>query len=207
MKITLDYILEKYKHRTFYLYHILGKKWGCTLDIEKRLRRQGFSKDDCVEIKEVIGIQVADRLEKYLNEREGYPYNHTQSYIRNLLNRAIGASKIDYSKRDTSNFGKWNKGRVHSERSKKNVSIGIRKAYANNTIDRTKFAKNGEDNGNSKLTEDDVRTIRKEYFKVVNQNTKIPKGKLSSTQLAKKFNVNFITIRRIILRETWKHIT
>jgi hypothetical protein len=206
MKITVDYILEKYKHRTFYLYHILGKKWGCTLDIERRLRKQGFTPNDCVEIKEVIGVRVADRLEKFLNEREGYPYNHTQSYIKNLLNRAIGLSKMDYSKRDNSYLGKWNKGRVVSNRTKKKLSLVIRKAFAEGTIDRNKYGKKGQDNNNSKLTENDVRIIREKHFKLINQNCKVPKGKLTSKQLSEKFNVTTVTILRIVNRNMWKHI-
>ena len=92
--MTIEEIKEKYKFHIFYLYHIKGKKWGCTLELKKRLQKQGYTIQDTEEVKQVIGIQVADRLEKFLNEREGYSYNHTQSYINALYKRCLASKKV-----------------------------------------------------------------------------------------------------------------
>lgn len=51
----------------------------------------------------------------------------------------------------------------------------------------------GENHPNNKLTEKDVRTIRK--------------SKESRSTLAKKYNVTYQTIRDIKLRMTWTHVT
>lgn len=207
MQITLDYIYEKYKHRTFYLYHILGKKWGCTLDIETRLRDQNFTKNDCDEIKEVIGIKVADRLEKFLNEREGYSYNHTQGYISALSKRLKGLANLDYSKRNNTNIGKHNKGRKHSNQTKKLVSIKSKQAHSNLSAESyNRMIHLGSENGNSKYTEEQARFVKKYYFKQKNQFSSIPEGKMSSKQIIDKLGVTKKFIHDIYQGKTWKHI-
>jgi hypothetical protein len=54
----------------------------------------------------------------------------------------------------------------------------------------------GERNSQAKLTEDDVREIRKRYvYRVVTLQS-----------LAAEFNVSFYTINQIVRRKAWKHI-
>jgi hypothetical protein len=50
----------------------------------------------------------------------------------------------------------------------------------------------GEANGSAKLTDNDVRAIRR--------------FKGPAAVLAKKYGVNFCTILRVIRRETWRHV-
>lgn len=54
----------------------------------------------------------------------------------------------------------------------------------------------GETNGNSKLTEEQVREIREKY---------IP-NKYKQQKLAEEYNVNHSTIYKVINNESWKHI-
>ena len=54
----------------------------------------------------------------------------------------------------------------------------------------------GKEANNSKLTEKDVLDIR---FKYKNEN-------ISQTTLSKKYNVNQVTISRIVNRKNWTHI-
>lgn len=219
--ITIDYILEKYKHRTFYLYHIKGKKWGCTINLKRRLKEQKYTIKDTEEVKEVIGIQVADRLEKFLNERDGYPYNHTQSYILRLLarNKSAQTKKKKYTKPSNTN----RKSKL-SNRHKKNISRGLEKAYFEGR--RTKADKSfmqtdeykkkmsnsfknvwktekdkmmksrarGSNNGVSVLSEDSVKYIKLNY------------PTLSYRKLAKELNVSVKTIWNVVKGNTWKHI-
>ena len=203
MKITLDYILEKYKHRTFYLYHILGKKWGCTLDIEKRLRDQNFTKNDCVEIKEVIGIQVADRLEKFLNERDGYPYSHTQSYIVALI-KQLKRNK-NRKRKPSGIVTKGFSGKNHSNRSKLKTSRTVKRLYKEGKIKPTRHS--GEKNGMAKYTAEQARFVKQHYFKQKNQYDIPPKGKLTVRQIMDEINVSYRFVRRVSTDGGWKHIT
>ena len=54
----------------------------------------------------------------------------------------------------------------------------------------------GENNPNVKLSKDDVLTIRKLH----------ESGKYSNSELADKFNVKYVTVYKIIIRERWNHI-
>lgn len=233
MDITLDYLYEKYKLRTFYLYHIKGKKWGCTLELEKRLSKQGFTLDDICEIKEVIGIRVADRLEKILNEKEGYSYNHTQSYIRALLMRCKSSQKANSLPRKKHKT-KANRADKLSNRHKKHIGIGLKKAYdeGRRTERDTSYIQTEEyrkklseaqlknwqdpkrkekmpkgcDVSNAVLKEDDVRFIRKTYFKRVNQYVPIPNGKMSLGQLVDKFKCDRGVILKVVQNKSYKNV-
>lgn len=54
----------------------------------------------------------------------------------------------------------------------------------------------GEAHGRSKLTEEQVLSIRKEY----------KTGNITQAELARKYNVSQATICQIVTRQTWKHI-
>lgn len=69
----------------------------------------------------------------------------------------------------------------HIERSRTQIGVALR----------------GEANGAAMLTEDDVRAIRAEY----------QMGKFGYVRLAHRYGVNKSTIRRIVLRESWGHVT
>jgi Mor family transcriptional regulator len=59
----------------------------------------------------------------------------------------------------------------------------------------------GSQNGRSKLTEENVRTIRKQYELFI--HTEEP---LTFVELADVYQVSEGTIRNIIHRRTWRHI-
>ena len=61
-------------------------------------------------------------------------------------------------------------------------------------------------NGVSKLTEEDVKFIRKVYFRVVNKHTPIPNGKMSRKQLEDKFNCTKQSILNVANGKSWKHV-
>lgn len=217
MNITLDDIKKQYKFHIFYLYHIKGKKWGCTLQLEKRLKKQGYTIEDTEEIKEVIGVEVADRLEKFLNEKEGYSYNHTQSYLLNLFRR-VKNSRTPKKYNKPKNFNRPSK---LSNRHKKNIGIGLKKAYEEgkrNNIDRSfmqtdewkqMLSKNtseqwknpkrkemmpkGPDVNNALFSEEQVKQIRQKYKE---ENT-------SYTKLAEEYNCSKSCIANIIKRKTY----
>ena len=64
----------------------------------------------------------------------------------------------------------------------------------------------GCNNSNTSLTEKDIKFIRKVYFKTKNQKTKIPKGKMTSGQLAKMYNCKNTRIWRIVNNLTYTSV-
>lgn len=85
----------------FYLYHIKGKKWGCTKNLNQRLKRQGYSISDCANIITVGNIDLAEKMERELNVEYGYK-NQSYSYINALKNAPKGGNK-------TASLGKMSK--------------------------------------------------------------------------------------------------
>jgi hypothetical protein len=62
------------------LYHIKGKKWGCSIQLEDRLSKQGYTLKDVCEIIEVLDVDEASNMERELNIRDGYGWNQSQDY-------------------------------------------------------------------------------------------------------------------------------
>lgn len=73
----------------FYLYHIKGKKWGCTKRLEQRLKKQGYSISDLDRLITVANLELADSLERQLNNEYGYSNQH-QSYIKTIAKSVKG---------------------------------------------------------------------------------------------------------------------
>ena len=64
----------------------------------------------------------------------------------------------------------------------------------------------GELNNASKFTEEDIKFIRDNHFKRINQSIPIPKGKMSGKQLAEMFNVNQSAISKVVNNLAWTHV-
>ena len=76
------------------LYHIPARKeWGCTKELNRRLKRLGYTMDDVVETIEVSGFNRAAELEKKLNIQYGYGWNDSQDYRRVTKMGLNGAKK------------------------------------------------------------------------------------------------------------------
>ena len=69
----------------YQLYHIKGVKWGCSKNLVKRLKSQGYTLTDAYEIIEISDLDEAADMEKELNIRDGYPFRDDQDY-RVILN-------------------------------------------------------------------------------------------------------------------------
>lgn len=77
------------------------------------------------------------------------------------------------------------------------LRAGTQKDNMRDMIERGRANKaKGEESGMSKLSEVDVKKIRKLYAT----------EKLTLTSLGKRFNVNHTNIHLIVTRSTWKHI-
>lgn len=76
-----------------------------------------------------------------------------------------------------------------------NIGWGTRKKNAADRI-RHGTQVRGETQGSSKLTTSQVREIRSDYAC----------GKVSQHQLAKKYNVQVMTINYLLKRKTWAHV-
>ena len=174
--VTIDDIKEMYKDTTFYLYHIKGKKWGCSMDVERRLKEQGFSKDDTEEIKEVIGIEVADKLEKELNLSHGYPFNHTQSYLR-VIYRNLNKDKSVFQ---TQEF----KQKISDSAKKMWESDEFRKKHSEslNKVMQTSEYKEKISNASKKKWESDE--YRKKWRKSMRKAMQTPEYKIKRAELS-----------------------
>lgn len=193
-----NYILETQKDTEFTLYHIKGKKWGCTCRLTERLKEQGYKMDDVCETKSIIGILNADKLEEELNKKFGYPFNKSQSYLTVYYRRVKGTKDA------------WDRGVYNHIDFKPNKQTLKKLSDASKEMwkDPTRKLKNfrGTKHPQSKFTEEDIRYIRKISYPAKNQNTKAPKGKLTSTQLAKKFNCSRYIITNIMSGKTYKSV-
>lgn len=136
----------------FYVYHIKGKKWGCTDDLESRLKQQGFTIQDCANVITVGNRKKASDMERELQIEYGYPvdnvpYDVMQSSMKNPVVVAKALKKLrevmssKEMKQKLSNIrsnvpkselwkataSKNRKGKVigpHSEERKQNISKG-----------------------------------------------------------------------------------
>jgi hypothetical protein len=89
------------------------------------------------------------------------------------------------------------KGKIFSDKTRKKMSIsGRNKKMPDNFSETMSEITKGEKNGNSKLNEKQVLEIRKKYST----------GKYTYLSLSKEYKVSNITIRKIVIRELWKHI-
>jgi hypothetical protein len=69
----------------FTLYHIKGKKWGCTQQkLSRRLWEQGLSMKDVCETIVVYSEEEANELEEKLNKQYGYPWKKSENYSHML---------------------------------------------------------------------------------------------------------------------------
>jgi len=106
----------------YYIYHIPGKKIGCTSDLEKRMSDQGFTEWEILETYE-DGWVAGDR-ERELQKEYGYPVD-AQHYMSVIENRKKGSIKggINRSKKDHGTFGGYVSAQGASNGGKKVSSI------------------------------------------------------------------------------------
>lgn len=89
---------------------------------------------------------------------------------------------------------------------RKKISDKMKKWCQENPNARKKSARYGEDNHNTKYTEDDVRFIRKYYHPMKNQNTPIPAGKMSRKQIVHTLGCSVNFFKQVVSGKTWKHV-
>ena len=81
------------------LYHIPKRKeWGCTKNFEKRISQLGYQPSDVVETIIETDIDIASELEKELNIRDGYGWNSSRDY-RRQVQRAYKANETQSEKK------------------------------------------------------------------------------------------------------------
>ena len=101
------------------------------------------------------------------------------------------------TKRHIEILSKTHKGKTIKEEVKRKASEFHKdKILEQSTKDKISVSKQGEKNYRSKLTEQDIINIRKDYSK----------GGITQTKLGKKYGVRQDTISTIINRKRWKHI-
>ena len=82
------------------LYHIPGKKWGCTIQkLSRRLWEQGYTINDIDRVITVGNIDKAAEMEKQLNLEYGYSWKASEDY-RNITKIAAGNRKCPWTNDD-----------------------------------------------------------------------------------------------------------
>ena len=78
----------------YYIYHIPKRKeWGCTTNLEKRLKKLGYQISDVDRIITVGNINNAADMEAQLNIEYGYGWNTSQDY-RRVIKMGLSGAKI-----------------------------------------------------------------------------------------------------------------
>ena len=160
--------------------------WKCG-DREIELQLQYFGKRDS-------NFHYAEWLEKKKNI--DYSVFQTEEYRKkiseaNYKSYASGNRKpIDMSYR--------------TDEYKEKISKASKEMWKN--PERRKYSLKAEDNPASKLSNDDVRFIRKSYHIVKNQFCVVPNGKYSPRTLGKMFNISSASIWNIIKGKTYTSV-
>ncbi len=76
---------------TYYVYHIQKRQeWGCTTNLNRRLKQLGYSVNDVVEVLSFTNIDEAADTERELNIRDGYGWNTGRDYRNIIKNQKPG---------------------------------------------------------------------------------------------------------------------
>jgi hypothetical protein len=164
------------------LYHIKGVKWGCTKNLEKRLKNQGYSISNLDRLITVGNIDKAAEMERELNLEYEYGWNTGQDYRHTQKMGTVGGNTKSILRSEKASITGKKTGPI-------NVHIMLAK----------RPSVKGEGNSRATLTNNDVISIRNEY--------PLYKSKYGLYSiLAEKYNTTTRVIQKIIRKETWKHI-
>lgn len=84
----------------FTLYHIPGKKWGCTKQkLSRRLWEQGYSINDIDRVITIGNIDKAAEMERELNLEYGYSWKKSEDY-RNITKLGAENRKCVWTNED-----------------------------------------------------------------------------------------------------------
>jgi hypothetical protein len=143
---------------------------------------------------------LRDMIQEGLSElRWAWPQSLAPALREELGTDDITPMLVKSIIRDAETKGHWAKGWYEAQLAEARTVQRFRTPRS-----RYKFVARGEQAGNSKLKEHDVRAIRREYaarYKRMEQQQKT-----TIKNLATKFKVDPMTIRRILHRETWSHL-
>ena len=95
------------KNKLYYIYHIIGKKVGCTMDIKRRMKQQGTKEGDYEVLLCTNSLKRATKREQEYQIKLGYPVdNINYTKVLNNLKKAYTpqaqakrVAKIDYKAR------------------------------------------------------------------------------------------------------------
>ena len=126
--------------KTYYIYHILGIKIGCTEDLEKRMADQGFTEWEILET-HTDGWIAGDR-EIELQKQYGYPVDKVH-YMISRRNRPVWSNETRHNLtiEDCKKGGSAGKGIKRSEEACRNISIGKSKLIEDADSIREQFTK------------------------------------------------------------------
>ncbi len=198
----------------YYIYHIKGIKIGCTNNIQRRMKQQGFVEYEILEEHE--DMETASKREKELQKQYGYRIDSGYALINKFDRSAGGKSSatkqwsenrkelIERSKKGGEKCKEEQKGIFTitkenlSKQGKKGYSSGLGKLSKKELSNIGKIAGTASRDKNSKLKPDDVKYIRQIFIPYHSEFGVVP--------LSKKYNVTENTIRSAIKGRSFKDI-
>lgn len=118
----------------FYLYHIPKRKqWGCTQNLEKRLKalynKKGYTINDVTQIITFTDLDEAADTERELNLKWGYGWNPSRDYreaIKKAVNGGKRAAEVNVQSGLVAELGRTGKGgRALQEKLRKLKELGL----------------------------------------------------------------------------------
>jgi hypothetical protein len=198
----------------YYIYHIEGVKIGCTNNIQRRMKQQGYTEYTILETH--TDIKIASERERSLQKEYGYRIDSGYSIIMKLDKSEGGKSSatkqwsenrdklIERSKLGGNSTLKSKKGIFSltqedlSKQGKKGYSNGLGKLSKEDKLKISKKAGIVNRDKNSKLKPEDVLYIRKIFIPYHNEFGVVP--------LSKKYGVTEGTMRNAIKGKSFKDI-
>lgn len=187
----------------YYIYHIPNVKIGVSKNPKRRVREQGYSDYEILEQHDCIDVvsKRENELQKEYNLEEKFVKVDYKHIIQNYQSKSPLSKKgriwKDEWKKKLSDSHKGKKLSKEHKEKLRNWQLGKKRPECSNP---------GELNPNAKLTNEQVKYIRKVYWSSKNNYIKAPKGMYRANELAKMFNVKPYLIRRVALNKTYTSV-
>ena len=195
----------------YYVYYAIDRngnpKVGCTSQPEKRFKKYKEGKLlHCYTDAKEAGDKEIELQIKYFGKRDGY--THYVDMLKkgrrgdeDIKKKISSGLKLAYKEGRRDN---WDNSFFQSKEYKEKLSKKSLEMWKDPK--RKEANLKGCDVSNALLSEDDVRFIRKTYFKRINQYVPIPQGMMSLGQLQKKFNCSKGVIIKLINGQTYTSV-
>ena len=190
----------------YYVYYAIQKngkpKVGASSNPNERKRSCKYQEIILLEEFD-CAIKCGDReielQQQYFGKRD------SSAHYASMINKCKGYKHTKEAK-ENMRLANADKSYFQTEEYKTKMSESTKRRWENERELMMKTTARGSNIVSSKLTDENVRFIRKVYYSTANKHTPIPHGKMSRKQLEDKFNCTGITILKVVNKKSWKHV-